>query len=203
MPKKSKSKAAPKSKTKSKSKSKKVTTKSVPSVQVTLKKISTKSVKPVLFGVLLFLGAVAVVVAALLGVFDTMFDDIIHIFKSNNGNKRPHPPPSNKSIVKKYNCNLENGLCTNGKYSMKNGKIIPGSSNCVGSDQKCGINMVEGKTCNDMLNKYGNTFFTCDQGYDPSVNKVGGDDEGYCQFTCKLSDQNDQIPDIPNIPNVP
>ena len=84
MAKKGKSKSKSKVKSKSKSKTK---VKSIPTVGVTLKKISTRSVKPILFGVLLFLGAVAIVVAALLGLFENLFDDIIRLFKPNKPNK--------------------------------------------------------------------------------------------------------------------
>jgi hypothetical protein len=87
------------------------------------------------------------------------------------------PPPTK-------NCNLENGICTEGKQWTHTSR-----GNCIGGEQMCGINMgkphpakADAKTCKAMLDQYGVSFFTCNPGYTKSVKPVQGK---MCQFTCE------------------
>jgi hypothetical protein len=121
----------------------------------------------------------------------------------------PPPPPSSA----KYNCDgnyscyqddkgpfkdlktckvkcVKNNLTTPCNVQGGHGTCVSdltpaGNRFCIGGDKLCGINLYEGKTCDDMVNQYGSDYIKCNDGYSVKSKQITQGNKKSCILSCE------------------
>jgi hypothetical protein len=125
----------------------------------------------------------------------------------------PQPPPGPPPVSTKYMCS-DNYSCVqsdkgpfNDLKSCKDKCVMSGSTTacnvqgghgtcvsdltpagnrfCIGGDKLCGINLHEGKTCDDMVNQYGSDYIKCNDGYSVKSKQITQGNQKSCVLSCE------------------
>jgi hypothetical protein len=103
-------------------------------------------------------------------------------FQDNNGPFKDQADCTSKCVKSSLTtpCNVQggHGTCVS--------DLTPaGNRFCIGGDKLCGINLHEGKTCDDMVNQYGSDYIKCKDGYSVKSKQITQGNQKSCILSCE------------------